>query len=249
MSSRLATATRLGFREQRRRPLLIVLLIAVPFFFISRAIAATVSDPRLVPLPGGETVLSTMRDVHGATMAGITIAFLAGLCGLFIMQSALEADRRLVVAGFRPLQAVAPRLIVLAAATGLVLAVSVAVTALSFSPRQWAPFVAANLLIGLIYGSLGAVAGAVAGRLGGAYLMLFAPMLDLGIAQSPMFGDGSPDAWAQVLPGYGPGRLLVDASFADNFHAWSELALSLGWLAAALGAVALLLTRALGRGR
>ena len=57
-----------------------------------------------------------MRDLHGVSMAAITVVFLAGLRGVFIVRSALQADRRLVVAGFRTLEAVLPRLAVLAAA-------------------------------------------------------------------------------------------------------------------------------------
>jgi len=137
--SRVAVATRMGFREQARRPLLLALLVGLPFFFITRAIAQTEELPRAIGLPGGGTVLTNMRDIHGADMAAITVAFLAGLVGVFVMQSARQADRRLVLAGFRPLQAVAPRLLVLAAATALVLAVSLTVTALSFTPKQWPP--------------------------------------------------------------------------------------------------------------
>ena len=33
MNARVTTANRLGFREQARRPLLLVLLVVVPFFF------------------------------------------------------------------------------------------------------------------------------------------------------------------------------------------------------------------------
>jgi len=43
------------------------------------------------------------------------------------MRSAQNADRRLVVAGFRPIEAVLPRFIVLAAATGVAV-LGVAVT-------------------------------------------------------------------------------------------------------------------------
>ena len=39
MNARITTATRLGFREQARRPLLLVLVVVLPFFFITRAIA------------------------------------------------------------------------------------------------------------------------------------------------------------------------------------------------------------------
>lgn len=243
MSSRVGVATRLGFREQARRPLLIVLLVGLPFFFITRAIAQTERMPRLIELPGGDQVLTNMRDIHGADMAAITIAFLAGLVGVFVMQSAHEADRRLVVAGFTPREAVTPRLLVLAAATTTVVAVSLAVTALSFTPQLWLAFIAGNLLVGLIYAMLGALAGAAVGKLGATYLMLFAAMLDIGIVQNPMFGSGAPPDWAPLLPGYGPGRVIIDAAFSTEFHAWGALLVGVAW--ATLLAVAVLL--ALGR--
>jgi hypothetical protein len=249
VSARLGAVTVLGVRELARRPLLLVLLVALPFFFITRAIASTVPQPRVVPLPDGGEVLSNMQDVHGATMAAITIAFLAGLCGLYVLQSARDADRRLVVAGFRPVEVVVPRLATIAAATAIVVVVSMLVTALSFSPQQWLPFVAANVLVGLTYGAIGALAGVGLGRLGGTYFMLFLPMVDLGIAQTPMFGDGAPDGWAYMLPGYGAGRVAVDAAFSPEFHAGGELALAVAWSLGTLGVVAWVLRRWLGVSR
>ena len=244
--NRVVVATRLGFREQARRPLLLVLLVGLPFFFITRAIAQTEQLPRTIGLPGGGEVLTNMRDIHGADMAAITVAFLAGLIGVFVMQSARQADRRLVVAGFRPREALAPRLLVLGAGAVLVVAVSVAVTALSFTPKLWVPFILGNLLAGLIYAMLGALAGAALGKLGATYVVLFGAMLDLGIVQNPMFGTGEPPTWGTVLPGYGPGRVILDAAFSDHFHAWGALAISIGWLAGLATAVLLLLGRLAG---
>ena len=244
--NRIGAATRLSFREQARRPLLLILLVALPFFFITRAIAGTVPQPRTVPLPGGDIVMTNMRDIHGATMTAITVAFLAGLCGLFILQSAREADRRLVLAGFAPVEAIVPRLLTLLAATVLVVVVSVAVTALSFQPRDWFPFALANLLVGITYGGIGAMAGSLLGRLGGTYLMFFLPMIDLGIAQNPMFGDADPGGWAVLLPGYGAGRVLIEASFASDFSAWSSMALAGGWAVMTTLLVTALLARTVG---
>jgi hypothetical protein len=246
MTSRIAQATRLELREMWRRPLLLILLVVVPFFFITRSILQTVPQPRIVPLPGGGEILSNMQDIHGATMASITIAFLAGLSGLFIMQSARDADRRLVIAGFSAVEAIVPRLLLIAAMTGIVVVVSVLVTALSFTPRQWLPFIGGNVLIGLTYGSIGARAGVLFGRIGGTYFMLFLPMIDLGIAQTPMFGDGTPNPWATVLPGFGAGRVLVDASFAPGFHATGELVIAIAWALVALTAVIVVLTHSTG---
>lgn len=246
MNGRTPTATRMGFREQLRRPLLLVLLVALPFLFISWSFAITEPTPRLITLPGGAQLLTTMRELHGAVMVPITVGFLAGLIGLFVIQSALESDRRLVLAGYSPGEAILPRLVVLVAATLVVLAVSLAVTAIDFIPAAWLPFVAGNLLAGLIYGGIGALAGAFVGRLGGAYLMFFLPMIDIGVAQNPMFFEGDPPAWAVALPGYGPTRVLLDGAFSTQFHAGAELALSLAWIAALAAALYLLLRRAVG---
>ena len=232
MNARVLTATRLEFREQLRRPLLLILLVALPFFFITRAIARTEPTPRLVGLPGGHQLLTTMKDAHGASMAIITVAFLAGLCGVFIMRSARSADRRLVIAGYRPIEAVLPRLAVLTTATALVLTVSLAVMALSFTPASWPAFIAGNLLVGLTYACVGALAGAAIGQLGATYLLLFLAMLGTGILQNPMFGDGTPGGLAYAFPDYGANRVIIDGAFSPAFQAWTELALALGWLAA-----------------
>lgn len=245
MNARVLTATRLGFREQARRPLLLVLLVVLPFFFISRAIARTEPTPRLIGLPGGGDILTTMKEAHGASMATITVAFLAGLCGVFIMRSAQNADRRLVVAGYRPIEAVLPRLTLLATATAVVLTVSLVVTALSFTPASWPAFIAGNLLVGLTYACIGALAGAAVGQLGATYLVLFLAMLGTGILQNPMFGDGTPGGLAYVFADYGANRIVIDGAFSPAFHAWTELALALGWFAVLALGVAYVLRRLL----
>ena len=245
MNARVVTATRLGFREQARRPLLLALFIVLPFFFITRAIARTEPLPRRIGLPGGDQLLTTMRELHGASMVSITVALLAALCGAFIMRSAQSADRRLVVAGFQPFEAVLPRLILLGAATLVALTVSLAVTALSFTPRSWPAFVAGNALVGLTYACIGALAGALLGQLGATYAVLFLAMLGIGILQNPMFGDGTPGGAAVLFPDFGAGRVVIDGAFSHGFHAWGELALALGWLGVLGLSVSWVLRRAL----
>jgi hypothetical protein len=164
---------------------------------------------------------------------------------VFIMRSARSADRRLVVAGYSPLEAVLPRLIVLATATATVLTVSLAVTALSWTPAAWPVFILGNLLVGLSYACVGALAGAALGQLGATYVVLFLAMLGTGILQNPMFGDGTPGGLAYAFPDYGAGRIIIDGAFSATFHAWGELALAIGWLAVLVGAVGLVLRRLL----
>jgi hypothetical protein len=237
----------MAFRDQRRRPLLLILLVVLPAYVITRSIAITEPTPQEVGLPGGAVIASNMRDIHGAVMGGTIIGFAAGLGGVWVMPAALQGDRRLVIAGFRPGEAIVARLVVVAAATGLVVAVSALVTALAFDPASWTPFLAGLLLIGLVYALLGALIGAVLDKLAATYLILFLVMTDVSIVQNPMFGDGRPDGWAVVLPGYGPSRLMVEGAFSDSFHAGGVLLLSLGLTVALTAAVLVVLRRSVGQ--
>lgn len=247
MSAKALTATAMGLREQARRPLLLLLLVTIPLVFITWSFWVTEELPQSITLPGDARAVVTMRELHGAVMVPITVGFLSGLVGLFVVRSALESDRRLVVAGFRPGEVVLPRLVVLVLATLVVLAVSLAVTAIDFTPRRWLAFAAANLLAGLSYGAIGALAGALLGRLGAAYFMFFMPMIDFGVAQNPMFFEGRPQEWATLLPGWGSARMLVDGAFSPDFGATLPLLVGLGWLAALALAVIILLRRSLNR--
>ena len=245
MVARARTATSMAFRDQRRRPLVLILLILLPAYVITKSVAETLGTPRRIGLPDGVWVTTTMKDLHGAGMGGVVIAFAAALLGVFVMQSALQGDRRLVVAGYRPGETVLARLLVLMAATALVVSVSALVTAVNFTPASWAPLIAALILLGLIYAALGALAGAVLDKLAATYLMLFLVMTDLGVVQSPMFSE-TPGSGAVLLPGYGPSRVMYDGAFSQSFHATAELLLSLGWLTALGVAVYLVLRRAVG---
>ena len=70
-------------------------------------------------------------------------------------------------------------------------------------------------------------------------------MLGIGILQNPMFGDGTPGGLAHAFPDYGAGRIVIDGAFSGSFHAWGELMLALGWLAALGLAVGWVLRRLL----
>lgn len=214
--ARIRLATAMGLRDLARRPLIIVLLVVTPVIFISRAIANTETLPKRVQLADGSTVMTTMQALHGADMTIITVAFLAGLVGVFIMNSARQADSRLARAGFGSVETTLARLAVLLTCTILVTAVSLAVTSRSFTPSQWPWFAVANLLGGVTYAGIGALASGLLGRVGATYLLLFAAMLDLGIAQNPMFGSGSPPEWAIILPGYPSTRAVMDAALSPG---------------------------------
>jgi hypothetical protein len=230
--SRSWTGLNYAWKEYRRNIALWVLLVGLPLFFISLAIAVTPEDPAPVELvENGESSISilTMTDVHGAIMVAVTVAFLAGLAGLFVVLGSAEGDRRLVLAGFKPREVLASRLGVITIAAVLVSAVALAVTAASFQPEIWITFTAATLAVALTYALIGVVIGPLAGRLGGLYLMFLLPFLDVGLAQNVMF-DAAPPSWAAWMPAHGAVRVLIDGAFTPTFDETGGLVLALAWL-------------------
>ena len=238
--ARLAAGLRAGSREYRRNRVLWVLLVAVPILFIVMAIMVTPDTPGRVALVDGArhfTALLSERRMHAATMVPITAAFLAGLTGLFVVTGSAHADRRLVVAGFRPREVLGARLGVIMAATVLTTAAAVIVSGAWYPPDQWLAFAAASLLISLTYAMVGMLLGPVVGRLGGLYLILLLAFIDVGLGQTVMFNDGPP-AWGAFLPARGASRMLIDAAFTTRFDEAGGLLLALAWLAALVAASA-----------
>lgn len=235
---------RYGFREYRRNVVLWVLLIAMPGAFITLSFAITPDSPARVT-SGATSRIVSMIDLHGATMVPITVGFLAGLAGLFVVLGSAQADRRLTLAGFRPGEVLSARLGIVGLAAVLTTAVSLGVTAADFQPKAWLPFAGASLMVALTYGMVGVLVGPVVGRLGGLYLMFLIPMIDVGIAQNAMFGGALP-SWGKFLPAYGAVQVLLDGAFTPGFSQLGPLLVGLGWLAA-LSALAVLVFRRVGQ--
>lgn len=169
MSAQLRTATVMAFRDQRRRPLVWILIVLVPAWVILMSVGETKPTPRTIQLAGGQWVLTTMKALHGPGMAGLMVAFLAALVGVFVTHSALAGDRRLVLAGIRPRQAVLARLLVMSASMLLAVVVSATVMAFVFTPASWPVTLGALMLSGLIYASIGALIGTLLDKLPATY--------------------------------------------------------------------------------
>ncbi|NDL59675.1 ABC transporter permease [Phytoactinopolyspora mesophila] len=232
--ARLGAGLRYGFREYRRNVVLWVLLIGLPVYFITVSMAVTPDDPTPIELMDGGlriTQVLPMSEIHGAIMVPITVAFLSGLAGLFVVTGSAQGDRRLVLAGYRAREVLAARLGIVTLAALLTTAVTLAVTAFGFSPRDWGAFVLGNVLVALTYGMIGVLIGPLVGRLGGLYVMIMIPFIDGGLAQNPMF-DAAPPGWAIGMPAHGAIRVLLDGAFTTTFDQVGGLLLAGAWLIA-----------------
>ena len=108
-------------------------------------------------------------------------------------------------------------------------AAAIAVTAVSFSAVNWRLFIGANVLVALTYSTIGVIVGPVFGRLGGLYVLLVVPFIDIGLAQNAMFS-AAPPAWAKFMPAHGAVKVMMDGAFTSSFDEIGALLLALGWL-------------------
>jgi hypothetical protein len=236
-----AAAARAAWRDAGRNPALWVLLVVVPVVFILAAYAVTPDMPVTFVLDEqGRSTAHTfaMPEVHGATMAPIAIASLAALVGLFTVLDSHDGDRRAALGGLRPTALLSARLGVLAFFAVGATTVSLAATAVVFDAAGWPIYAAANLLIALTYGLVGALLAPLFGRVGGVFVAFLLPFLDIGIMQSPLLNP-EPTTFSTFLPGYGGFRVLLDGALTRGFDQPVPLLIGLGWLAALALAVTL----------
>ena len=98
-------------------------------------------------------------------------------------------------------------------------------------PEQLLLFFVVNLVAALQYAFLGAAVGLFLSPMSGTYLMFFAPMIDIGLLQNPMFPRDQVAWWVQALPGYWPTEVLVDAAFTPDFDLADALLAAFSYLA------------------
>ena len=238
--TQLGAAFAATWRDARRNPTQWVLFVLVPVVFILGAYAVTPNKPITVVIDdhGRRSVQAfAMPLVHGATMAPIAIASLAALVGLFGVLDSRNGDRRAALAGLKPNALLSARLGVLAVSALTATAVALAATALVFHATQWPTYAAANLLLALTYGLIGALLAPIFGRVGGVFVAFLLPFLDLGVVQSPMLHP-TPTALSKLLPGYGGSRVLLDGALTRGFDETLPLLIGLAWLIGLSAAVA-----------
>lgn len=212
---RIITAARYGLREYRRTPILVGLLVFLPVYFI---LAFRFALPaQSLTLPAGDAwprTATSLVEAYTALELPLVGATFGGIAGLFLVRLTSDADRRLVIAGYRPSEVLAARFIVLITAALLVTAAAIAIASNGFSPRHLQWVAAATLLAAVTYGLLGVIAGRLLSTLAGVYLMLFAPALDVFLVQNPTI-PGEP--WfASLLPGHHAVTLSLAATYAPS---------------------------------
>lgn len=213
MNRRVSAAVTMGLREFRRTPALVVLLLVLPGYFIGAFVLLVPETD--IPLRIGETTATvSMSAFAAAFMAAVSVAILSGIVGLFLVLTSDAADGRLRLAGYSGLELVAARVGTLGVGVAVVSVVTVGVTFLVFKPAHLWTFTVMTGLLGLTYGVVGVIVGLLFDELGGVYVMLLVPLVDVLLFQNPLASDIP--WWADYLPGHYATAALFDTAFTTG---------------------------------
>ncbi|QGG94182.1 ABC transporter permease [Actinomarinicola tropica] len=215
--------------DYARRPLNLVLLVAVPVVLVF-VWGGSLAD--LSALMGGT---ADPVQLEAAT-AGWAAAALAGLGGLFQITGARTADRRLAAASAHPAPVVAGRVAACLALAGLAAAGGLIALAVRTGINDPVRAVVGTVVVATIYVAIGVLVGsAVRSDMNGALLVTLAWILDVFLG--PAFGGGT-SALTRVFPLHFP-QLLLTSQVTGHGGPVGDLAWSLLW-AVGLGGFAVL---------
>jgi hypothetical protein len=223
------TSTRF-VREQLRAPLTLVLLVAIPAFFV--LIFASVLGQFSKALGG-----SLMARSATAISAGWAAAFLSGTLAFFMVSSSRSADRRLALAGLGAIRVALSRISAALLLGATVSAVAFFTLWLRSGIGHPLHALVAIFAFAAIYIGIGAVVGAlVSDPLGGSLLVLAVFSVD---AFSGPQMTSAASAIGSYLPTYHAANLLIAAGGGHDSPAadWRGVAvIALAALAVALAA-------------
>lgn len=212
--TRVGTAVRMGAREYRRTPTLLVLLVLLPAYAIGVFTQVVPDHPVALHLAGDEIVHADLPAVVTVLMTPTVSALAAGITGLFVMRSTADADGRLVVTGYSPAQVVLARFCLLAGVSVAVSGVSMAMASVAVTPEYPALFFVGTVLAALVYSSVGILVGSLLSELAGVYVVLFGTLVDVFLFQNPLATEET--ALATIAPSHFPLSLAMDAGFGDT---------------------------------
>lgn len=217
---RITTALSMTGREFLRRRGMIALMVGVPVFGFVVIFLALPQQPAALDAIENDVVVRvalTQPELFGGLSALAYVGLLSGVTGLYLLRSAMAADRRLMVAGYSPLELMSARILLLVL-INLVLSLFLVGLMLFFlMPRQLPAFVLAVFWAAVIYSFYGGLIGVlVRNELGGIIAVLFLANIDVGYLEIPGYSTVLEEWWAVLLPGYFPTQLAIDAGFTSR---------------------------------
>lgn len=243
--SYVATCAGMTLRELSRRRLVLALALLVPVVFFAVVLATTGEGTLGVTLAGAAEAVTEVAERRqsllfiGVAAAGLISAFFAAS----LVQRQIDANRRLVLCGYRPSEIIAARIAVLA---GIVAGAGLYTWSLLALVDGGGVPAAAGVGIALgafVYGGYGLLIGTLLRReLESIFAILVLINIDAGWLQNPIYYADSRSRWLiESLPAHYPSQVTYLAAFTDDGIA--GLAIRGAAYGAALLGIALVLYR------
>jgi len=205
-------------RELLRSRIALILVFSIPTLFY--ALIALTTPKQVVPfklasVTGEPVVEVSMRNESlvfiGLAACGFIVSFLA----MNLIQKQTEANRRLILCGYRPMELVVSKLFVLLCVIVVISLFVAAMLLLFFRPDRFLLVIIGFALGGFVYGCYGLLVGAIAKReLEGILLIVLLSNIDIGWLQNPTFyADAQNTAIIRYLPAYFPSQTSMVAAF------------------------------------
>lgn len=203
-----------------RRKIVLILILLIPTIFL--AIVEFTSAERVIPFQlasVGDQVFIDMPEksisfiFFSVASAGFLVSFLA----LNLIQKNHNANKRLVLCGYHPLELLTSILLVLLL-TILLISIYIGLLTIVFTHVDHpVSFTLSLALIGFVYGSYGlAVGSLVKGELEAILLIVLLVNIDVGWLQNPIFYAGAQNQIIiEFLPAYFPSQASIVKAFTN----------------------------------
>lgn len=214
---RLHIAFEMTAREFLRRRGMLSLIFGVPVLgFLLVYLALPKSPAAIEAIENGVKVRVDLNQVE--LFSGVSalsyVGLLAGITGLYLLHGALKGDRRLRLTGYRPVELLGARIVLLLMVDGVLTVFLVGLTLIFAFPRQLPEYLLAVFFAAMIYSFYGGLIGMlVRSEMGGIIGISFLANIDIGYLQLPGFSTVLEEWWIKLLPGHFPVQLAIDAAF------------------------------------
>lgn len=255
----LAVDWEMTLRRLARNRMALLLLFLVPAVFFAAIVATTperrswmvlasvapseaAAPPGMAP-PSGALVRASERQVGLLYVGLAAVGVLSAFLGLNVIQGGAGASRRLVLAGYRPWELLAAKLLALACVAAVVGGFVGALLRAFFAPERPGALVAGLVLCGIVYACYGLLVGAAArSDLVGILGIVLLANLDAGWLQSPAYYADAPlKALIRWLPAHLPAQVAMVGAFTQ-YPVHRQVLGSLAYAAALLVAAAAVFT-------
>ena len=207
--------------ELARNRFALVLLFTIPALFFTLVWLTTGDDPvafRLASVADDAVVEVSARRQSivfiGISAVGLLSAFLA----MSLMQKNADANRRLIVCGYRSAELIISKLLVMVLFVALISLYVALLQALFFRPLRFGYVVLGLGAAGFVHACYGLVVGALVRReMEGMLLVVLLVNIDAGWLQNPVFyAEAHNKALIRYLPAYFPSQATIVSAFTDH---------------------------------